>query len=207
MLRFCCSKTWTADCSAGSQPLNYLALGQQKTRAAMTVRGLGVSPAALGAGVQTWSLLGEGCWFGELGTGERIPHLRGRTGDRPQHQKMGQEEIPESSQPGPSRLLCDSQQARWPGCRGPTRGSESKEGSAGSTVLSLQSQVGPGPGSSRAGGSGRWEQGRATGLAACTRQPEVTYSSRAGQLLAALARAIQTDVVPLTGVLALGETG
>ena len=57
------------------------------------------------------------------------------------------------------------------------------------------------------GASGRWEQSLAAGLAACTRQPEVTSSSRAGQLLAALARAIQTDVVPLTGVLALGETG
>lgn len=47
--------------------------------------------------------------------------------------------------------------------------------------------------------------------AACTRQPEVTYSSGVSQLLAALARGVQTDVFALTsfltGVFTLGETG
>lgn len=59
----------------------------------------------------------------------------------------------------------------------------------------------------RLGGSARPRPGQAT----CTRQPELTYSSRVSQLLAALARGIQIDVFTLTsfltGVFTLGETG
>lgn len=54
----------------------------------------------------------------------------------------------------------------------------------------------------------RAEPGR---QAACTRQPEATYSSGGSPLLAALARGVQTDVFALTsfltGVFTLGETG
>lgn len=60
----------------------------------------------------------------------------------------------------------------------------------------------------------RPREGRAQALpgqATCRRPPEVTYSSRGSQLLAALARGIQIDIFTLTsfltGVFTLGETG
>lgn len=78
-------------------------------------------------------------------------------------------------------------------------------------MLALGKAAGPQPASAREAQPGRSMAQPCQAGPHARGSPEVTYSSRVSQLLAALARGVQTDVFTLTslltGVFTLGETG
>lgn len=139
--------------------------------------------------------------------------------DGGQHQKRGQGGSRKARHTRPGHQQAAPYMSRRPAGQAherPTHRSKSKGKTATrSQVLSLRSQAGSG----QAAGPSLLVTGRLRQMSwaePCRRphapgSPELTYSSRLSQLLAALARGVQTDVFTLTslltGVFTLGETG